>query len=124
VPHHQTLPDQIAGFAAHIHDAIGFGFDASAYMKCLIIDFEKNGLQYRRDVPIPCVYKDKILPMELRADFVVENAVVVQVKAAEALKLEDDQEIYTCLKMGHIPDGLLINFGAYPFNDAIRRFHV
>lgn len=124
MPKPQTLPDTIFDLAAKVHDIVGPGLDAPAYTKCLCIELEKAGIQFKTEVPIPIVYDGTILPLDYHADLVVENRVVVQVKAVDAFNAEHDQEIYTFVRMGHFPDGLLLNFNTVDLKDGVRRFAV
>ncbi|MEM9848325.1 MAG: GxxExxY protein [Bacteroidota bacterium] len=105
------LTYKIIGCAMKVHSKMGVGFQEVIYQRCLAIELERAGLSYAREQE-QSVYYDNIEVGTRRADFVVENQVVVELKAL--IKLEDvhiaQAKNYTVAY--DFPKGLLINFGA------------
>jgi GxxExxY protein len=104
------LTYKIIGCAMKVHRTMGPGFQEVIYQRCLAIELERAGLSFAREQEQP-VYYDGIQVGTLRADFVVENQVVVELKAL--VQLEDVHLVqaknYTVAY--NFPLGLLINFG-------------
>ncbi|HBB35046.1 MAG TPA: GxxExxY protein [Cyanobacteria bacterium UBA8803] len=104
------LTYKIIGCAMKVHNKMGPGFQEVIYQRCLAIELERAGLAFAREQEQP-VYYDGIQVGTRRADFVVENQVVVELKAV--VKLEDvhlaQAKNYTVAY--NFPLGLLINFG-------------
>lgn len=107
--------------AIKIHRALGPGLVESAYCACLCHDLVKAGLQVERQKPIALVYGGLTIDCAYRADIVVENCVIVEVKALDALAPIHRQQLYTYLRLGNYRVGLLLNFGASTLRDGIQR---
>jgi GxxExxY protein len=105
------LTYKIIGCAMKVHNTMGPGFQEVIYQRCLAIELEKVRLDFAREQE-QALYYDKIFVGTRRADFVVENRVVVEIKAL--VKLEDvhiaQAKNYTVAY--DFPLGLLINFGS------------
>ncbi len=105
------LTYKIIGCAMKIHNTLGNGFQEVIYQRCLAIELEKQGLGFAREVEMPIFYEE-IQVGSRRADFVVENQVIVELKAI--IKLEDVHlaQGLNYLKAYKMDKGLLINFGS------------
>jgi GxxExxY protein len=79
------LTERIIGFAIEAHRHLGPGLLESAYEECLCHELSQDGLVFRRQVPLPVVYKSVRLDCGYRLDIVVENSVVIELKAVERL---------------------------------------
>jgi GxxExxY protein len=109
-----TLDDityKINGCAMKVHNALGNGFQEVIYQRCLAIELDRAGLSFGREIEQE-IYYDGIEVGKRRADFVVENKVIVELKAL--IKLED---VHLAQAKNYVvaydfPIGLLINFGA------------
>ncbi len=104
------LTHKIIGCAMQVHSTLGNGFQEVIYQRCLAIELSHQGIIYEREKEMPIYYRDEQVGTR-RVDFLVENKVMVEIKAIE--KLEDvhkAQAINYCEAYG-IADGLLINFG-------------
>jgi GxxExxY protein len=101
----------IIGCAIEVHNTLGNGFQEVIYQRCLAIEMETQGLGFVRESEIPVYYKG-IEVGSRRADFVVENTVVVELKAL--IQLEDVHlaQAKNYLVAYNFPKGLLINFGS------------
>ena len=108
--------------AMKIHSALGPGLLESAYAACLKHELVKRGLKVACEVPLPVVYDDVRLDAGYRLDLVVEDTVVVELKAIEALAPIHQAQIISYLKLSGKPIGLLINFHSLHLKDGIKRF--
>jgi GxxExxY protein len=117
-----TVPEAsvIIGCAMRIHTAIGPGALESAYSECLAHELAKVGLAFRREVPLPLKYEAVTLPRAYVADFIVNNAVLVEVKTVEAILPVHTAQLVTYLKLAGIKKGLLFNFKARRLKDGLR----
>ena len=102
---------KINGCAMKVHSALGNGFQEVIYQRCLAIELDRAGLSFGREIEQE-IYYDGIKVGKRRADFVVENKVIVELKAL--IKLED---VHLAQAKNYVvaydfPIGLLINFGA------------
>ena len=108
--------------AMKIHSALGPGLLESAYAACLKHELIKRGLNVACEVPLPVVYDGVKLDAGYRLDLVVEDTVVVELKAIEALAPIHQAQIISYLKLSGKPIGLLINFHSLHLKDGIKRF--
>jgi GxxExxY protein len=105
------LTYSIIGCAMKVHNTLGNGFQEVIYQRCLAIELEKQGIRFLREQEMPIYYDDKAVGTR-RADFIVENTVLVETKAV--IKLEDVHlaQGLNYLEAYKIEKGLLINFGS------------
>ena len=82
---HNAITEQIIGAAIEVHRALGPGLLESAYEDCLCHELTLRELRFRRQVPLPIVYKSVHLDCGYRIDIVVENLVIVELKTVEKL---------------------------------------
>lgn len=109
---HKDITQKIIGASFEVHKFLGNGFQEVIYQRALALEFAKAGLDYERELEIDIYYKDFDRPIgRRRADFLVENKVLVELKAS--VKLEDVHmaQILNYLRVYRIEVGLLINFG-------------
>ena len=105
-----------------VHTALGPGLLESAYAACLRHELIKRGLSVISEVPLAVVYDGIKLDAGYRLDMVVEDTVVVELKAIEALAPIHQAQIISYLKLSGKPIGLLINFHSLHLKDSIKRF--
>lgn len=94
------ISEQIIGAAIEVYKALGPGLLESAYQECLYFELVQKGLNVRREVPRPIVYKDIKLDHGYRIDLLVEERVVVELKAVEFLTDVHLAQILTYLRLG------------------------
>jgi GxxExxY protein len=104
-----------------VHRFLGPGLLESAYEHCLAHELETRSVSVRRQAPLPLVYKGVTLDAGYRIDLLV-GAVIVEIKAVEALTRLHEAQIITYLKLSGFRVGLLINFNSPLFKDGLRRF--
>ncbi len=115
------LSDQILGSAIEVHRALGPGLLESAYEECLCHEFSLRGLLYERQRELPVMYKDTRLDCGYRLDVLVENAIVVEIKACAAITPLHEAQLLTYMKLGGWNLGLLINFHVKLLKNGVRR---
>lgn len=110
--------------AMKVHSALGPGLLESAYAACLQHEMIKRGLRVASEVPVPVVYDGIKLDAGYKLDLLVEDTVIVELKAIEALAPIHQAQIISYLKLTGKPIGLLINFHSLHLKDGIKRFVV
>jgi GxxExxY protein len=106
-----NLTYQIIGCAMKVHTAIGCGFQEVIYQRALAIEMKKAALTFAREIEMPIYYDEKQIGTR-RADFLVENKVLVEIKAVSELLDVHLAQGLNYLAAYQIDKGLLINFGA------------
>ncbi len=93
----------------------------SVYETCLVYELEHRGLKIQRQIKLPVVYGDLRLESGLRLDLLVEDSVVVELKAVEKMLPVFDAQLLTYLKLSGNRLGFLINFNVPRIKEGIRR---
>ena len=114
------LVDKVIGCAIEVHRTIGPGLLESAYDVCLTHELQLNGIAFQRDVSIPIDYKGVRLNCAYRADFVVENALLIELKSVERLQPIHQAQVLTYLRLLKLRQGLLMNFNVHKLVDGLR----
>jgi GxxExxY protein len=107
--------------AFEVHKTLGPGLLESAYEYCLAFELIQKGLNIKAQYPLPLVYKDVKLDCGYRLDILVEDKIVVEVKAVEALNDIHMAQMLTYLKLTGCKLGYLLNFNVVLFKTGIRR---
>ena len=107
--------------AIHIHRSIGPGMLESVYAHCLAYRLAKRGLKVKCEVAVPLVFEEVRLECGYRADLVIENSVVIEVKSIEAIALIHIAQSLTYLRFLHLKLAILLNFNSLLIKDGIRR---
>lgn len=118
------ITGEIVDAAMKVHSALGPGLLESAYAACLRHELIKRGLKVYSEVPVPVTYDGIKLEAGYKIDLLVENTVIVELKAIESLAPIHQAQIISYLKLAHKPVGLLINFHSLHLKDGIKRFVV
>ena len=105
----------------HIHVRLGPGLLESVYVRILEYELTKRGLRVRREVPIPFRYDGIEFDEGFRADLIVEDKVILELKSLENTAPVHKKQVLTYLKLTEMKLGLLINFGAPLIKDGIFR---
>ena len=121
---HDPLTEKIIGAAIEVHRHLGPGLLESVYQECFCLELTANDLQHRGQVILPVRYKDHPIEIGFRADIVVEEQVLIELKTVQTILPVHEAQILTYLKLSGIRRGLLINFNAMPLKNGIRRFVV
>jgi len=116
-----TLSNIIIGEAIHVHRSLGPGLLESVYLNFLHYRLRKANLNVVREQPLPLVFEDVKLDCGYRMDIVVENKVIIEIKAVDALNDIHKAQVLTYLKLTSIKPGMLINFNVVLMKDGIKR---
>jgi len=104
------LTYKIIGCAIEVHKALGPGLLESIYEKCLIRELVLKNLNVRSQIKVPINYKGINLEADLRLDLLVEELIVVEIKAVEALNPVYEAQILSYMRLLEKPKGILLNF--------------
>jgi GxxExxY protein len=104
-----------------VHRELGSGMLESAYEAVLAHLLMKQGLFVERQKIIPIVYEGLIVEQGFRADIIVENKLLIELKAVERLSLLHARQVKTYLKFTGLTVGLLMNFSCEKFTDGLKR---
>jgi len=111
----------VIGAAINVHKDLGPGLLESSYQECLAYEIEQLGLNVKTQVPLPLIYKEINLGIGYRIDILIENKVIIEVKAVDALTEIHSAQLLTYLKLSKIKLGLLINFNSVLVTNGIKR---
>lgn len=124
----RDLPDELNAIsqtiwaaAIEVHNALGNGLLESAYRRCLAHELKLRGLSVGEEVPLSLTYKDLVVDTAFRADLVVNDCVVVELKCVSEILPEHEAQLMTYLHLSAIPLGLLYNMHAPRLRDGFRR---
>lgn len=115
------LAKQIVDAAYRIHIALGPGLLESVYVLTLAWELEQRGLRVVRQAEVPVVYQGTRIEAGFRADLIVEDKVIVEVKSVETLAVVHKKQLLTYLRLANKRLGLLINFNVALVKDGITR---
>jgi GxxExxY protein len=112
---------EVIDAALKIHRVLGPGLLESVYEAVLARELSKRGLQVECQKPIPIIYEDISFPDPFRADLLVAQRVLVELKSMEAIQTVHLKQLLTYLRLTGLKVGLLINFNVPLLKDGIRR---
>lgn len=115
------LTEAIIQAAIEVHRTLGPGLLESAYEACLAFELAQRGLKVERQKPLPVVYKDVRLDCGYRLDLLVEDKVIVEIKAVDQLLPVHEAQLLSYLRLSGCRVGLLINFNVKVLRSGIRR---
>ncbi len=115
------LTERIIGAAIEVHRHLGPGLLESAYEECLCHELHLNGLRFQRQVSLPVSYKGLRLDCAYRLDLLVEDLVIVEIKAIDELAPIHQAQLLTYLKATGKEVGLLLNFNVPVLKEGIKR---
>lgn len=115
------LSNIIIGAAINVHRELGPGLLESAYEACLFHELSEQRIAVAHQVPQPVIYRGVNLDCGYRLDLLVENLVIVELKAVEELRPVHTAQVLTYLKLKKLWLGLLINFNVPVLKQGIRR---
>ncbi|KAF5437089.1 PD-(D/E)XK nuclease superfamily protein [Candidatus Methanophagaceae archaeon] len=115
------ITESIIGAAIEVHRDLGPGLLESAYETCLAFEVGEHGLKVEQQKPLPVVYREVKLDCGYRLDLLVEEAVIVEIKAVDRLAPIHQAQLLSYLRLSGCNVGLLINFNVKVLKDGIRR---
>lgn len=115
------ITEKIIGLAIDVHRYLGPGLLESAYEECLCYEFKNHGLNYKRQVELPLIYKEIKLKCGYRIDLIIEDLIIVEIKTVENILPIHEAQLLTYLKLTNKKLGLLLNFNVPVLKDGIKR---
>lgn len=115
------IATSVIGSAIQVHKTLGPGLLESAYEECLFYEIGKTGLEVKKQKALPLVYEEIKLEVGYRIDIIVENKLIIEVKAVEALNEVHLAQVLTYLKLSNCKLGLLMNFNVAKMANGIKR---
>jgi len=115
------IATSVIGSAIQVHKTLGPGLLESAYEECLFYEIGKTGLEVIKQKALPLVYEEIKLEVGYRIDILVENKLIIEVKAVEALNDVHLAQVLTYLKLSNCKLGLLMNFNVAKMVEGIKR---
>lgn len=120
--HLNLLSKEILDAAITVHKEMGPGLMESVYELCMLKELQLRDIFVQNQVPIPLLYKGEQLNKDFRIDLMVENEIVIELKAVDILLPVHDAQIISYLKMANKNLGFLINFNVTLLKDGFHRF--
>jgi len=117
----EAIGTQVVDCAIRVHTALGAGLLESAYESCLAHELAKHGLEVRKQVPMPVLYDNTQMDVGYRIDMLVNNRVVVELKAVEKLMPLHTAQLLTYLKLSKLRLGFLLNFNVEHMRNGVKR---
>ena len=115
------LTEKVIGLAIKVHRILGPGLLESAYEQALMIEFRRNGIQAQNQVLVPIVYEGEIVEKAFRADIVVEDRLILELKSVKKMDESVYKTLFTYLRLSHLQAGLIFNFHERLLKDGIKR---
>lgn len=115
------ISQKVIGAGIAVHQALGPGLLENIYEECLAIELKSQGISFERQKIIPVTYKGEVLDLSYKADFVIEDQMIVELKAVEKIMPLHEAQLLTYLKLSGIHLGLLMNFNVVLLKDGIKR---
>ena len=105
-----------------VHRTLGPGLLESTYQQCLARELDLNEIAFKLEHPLPVEYKGIQLDCGYRIDLLIENRLIVELKAVDSVKEIHKAQLLTYMKLSGIETGLLVNFNVKRLKDGIQRF--
>ena len=116
-----SITRRIIGAAIEVHRRLGPGLLESAYEACLAYELRQLGLKVEEQRPLPVVYRDVKLDCGYRLDLLVEDCVIIEIKAVDRLAPIHDAQLLSYLRLSDKRVGLLINFHVRVLKNGLKR---
>jgi GxxExxY protein len=115
------LTQKVIGCAIEVHRTLGPGLLESTYQQCLAREMHLAGLTFQTQAALSVEYKGVNLDCGYRADILIEDELIVELKAVEHILSIHEAQLITYMKLAEVPTGLLLNFNVKYLKDGIRR---
>jgi GxxExxY protein len=116
-----ALTEAVIGAAIEVHRALGPGLLESAYETCLCFELGQRQIYFQRQLALPVTYKGIPLDCSYRIDIVVDNQLILEVKAVERIQPVHEAQLLTYLKLAKLRTGLLLNVHVPVLKNGIKR---
>jgi GxxExxY protein len=117
----EKLATEVVDAIFAVHREIGPGLLESVYEECLAVELTSRSLNFQRQAAVPVAYRGRQIEVAFRADLIVEDLLLIELKAVEALSPVHKAQAITYLKLLRLPLGLLVNFNVPLIKDGIKR---
>ena len=117
----EDLTKQIIGAAIEVHRELGPGLLESVYEECLCYELSTREIPFRRQVVLPLIYKSKQLDCGFRADVIIADKVLIEIKAVDAVTDLHKAQLLTYLRITGLKVGLILNFNTVVLKDGMVR---
>ena len=115
------LSNTVIGCAIEVHQVLGPGLLESAYQQCLVWELRRQGLSVKEQVSVPIRYKELDVPNAYRLDILIEDELIVELKAVDKIEPVHIAQMLTYLKVNGLRLGLLLNFNVEVMKKGIKR---
>ncbi len=115
------LTSRVISAAIEVHRELGPGLLESVYEHCLAKELKINGLKFKQQAQLPVHYKGEVLDKDFFVDMIVEDKLLLELKAIEAIAPIHEAQLLSYLRIANRKLGLLINFNVVLLKDGIRR---
>ncbi|MBN4082347.1 GxxExxY protein [Mariprofundus ferrooxydans] len=115
------LSNRVIGAALEVHKNLGAGLLESAYEAALAYELKERKISFKQQASLPVQYKSIVLDCAYRIDLLVENALIVELKAVEKVLPIHQAQLMTYMKLSDVKTGLLINFNTKLLKNGIKR---
>lgn len=112
---------RVVGAALHVHSRLGPGLLESVYERCLAVELAAMGLKVDRQVAVPLTWRQARIAEGFRADIIVEDRLVLEIKAIEAITPLHKAQVLTYLRLTGLHRGLLLNFNVMQLKNGMAR---
>ncbi len=117
-----VLTGEVMDCFYQVHQELGAGYTENIYEEACCIEFQRKGLSFEKQKSIPIFYKGEVLNNNFRLDLVVENEILIELKAVEHVLPVHQAQIYSYLKATKYPIGFLVNFNVSLIKEGVRRY--
>jgi GxxExxY protein len=115
------LTEKVIGAAIEVHRQLGPGLLESVYEECMTYELNQEGLYIQRQHPLPIKYKQIQLEAGFRIDLLVENRLIIELKAVDKIIALHERQLLTYMRLSGLKTGLLLNFNCFLMKDGIHR---
>ena len=116
------LTEQVIGLAINVHKHLGPGLLESIYEECLCFELAEASVAFERQVALPIVHRGRLMDGGFRADIVVADDLIREIKSIESIRQVHEAQLLTYLRLSRRKVGLLMNFNVLRLKDGLRRF--
>jgi GxxExxY protein len=118
------LTEKVIGCAIEVHRILGPGLLESAYQQCLSHELTLNKIPHRLEKTMPVLYKGIEIECGYRIDILVDDRLILELKAVETIKNIHKAQLLTYMKLSATPIGLLMNFNSTKLVEGLQRFKI
>jgi len=119
---YEKLTGIVIGASIEVHREVGPGLLESTYEQCLAHELKLRGVLFKVQVPIPVQFKGSKLDCGYRADFLIEDILLVELKSVEQIVKIHEAQLLTYMKHAKVEVGLLINFNVTVLKQGLKRY--